>query len=136
VKLTYQEKSIWGSLVIILAAFAYYFAGVLGGTAAAGAAVVDLRRLIIVTGIIIVVEIVHHIVITVQSGGAPEDERDRLIGTRSYRNAYFLLAAGLFAAIASSVWAPEWTAHVLILTIVIGECGHFVSQLYYYRSGF
>jgi hypothetical protein len=133
--LTYQEKSIWGSLIIILVAFAYYFAGLFGGTAGTSAPVVDIPRLIAVVGIIIVVEVIYHIVIAVKSGGSPKDERDQLIDTKAYRNAYFFLSVGLFAAIASAVWIPDMTAHVLIVAMVIAECSHFVSQLYYYRSG-
>ena len=74
-----------------------------------------------------------------------EDERDRLIVTRAYRNAYFVAASGLFIALVQllgvdlarpffEVSTPQVaTIHILMLSLLTAELTNSVSRVVYYR---
>ncbi|MGC2111249.1 MAG: hypothetical protein WA655_17170 [Candidatus Korobacteraceae bacterium] len=139
--LSYQEKSILGSLLAMVAIYGYYFANTLrhvgepqfeGGT---------LGRLIITVIALIVVEIVYHIVLAIEQKPERKDERDVLIECKAYRNAYLLLASGAallgtFEIIVGRVTlTPYLTVNLLLLAMVAGELTKLLTQLFYYRRG-
>jgi len=146
--LSYQEKSILGSLLAIVVVFGCYFAAVLrdlsrgefGGT---------VGRLVVAGIAIVVIEIVYHIVLALESNPEPKDERDTLIECKAYRNAYFLLATGAFGVMAWIAMtglvrdgAPTITAATNFITVnlvlffmVLAEVMMFLTQLFYYRRG-
>jgi|SRR5208282_2214281 len=147
--LSYQEKSILGSLLAFVVVFGYYFAAVLrdlsrpdfdGGT---------VGRLVAAVIAIIVIEIVYHIVLALESKPEPKDERDVLIEAKAYRNAYFLLASGAFlvivwvslvtparaAAAANTMVANFLTVNLVLFFMVVADLVKFLTQLFYYRRG-
>src|SRR5271165_2918858 len=103
--LSYQEKSILGSLVAMVAVYGYYFASVLRDTSHPEFGGGSLARLVFAVVAIVVIEIVYHIVLALESKVEAKDERDILIECKAYRNAYFLLASGAFLVIASVIMA-------------------------------
>src|SRR5208337_5468111 len=85
---SYQEKSILGSLLSVAAVYGYYFVSVLrdlGRYEFVGGVV---GRLVVAVIAIVVIEIVYHIVLALESKPEPKDERDILIECKAYRNAY------------------------------------------------
>ena len=150
--LSFQEKSIWGSLIITLLAFGYYFVTVLEMWSQGTAGAADVTGLIVgVIVAVVVVEIVYHILISIRPTPDPEDERDRLIEGKATRVAYFLLVCGALTAIGHGIathgtaegWrssvdgalSPFITAHILLFSFVLAEVVKFCTQLYYYRAG-
>ena len=144
--LSYQEKSILGSLITIVVVYGYYFAAVLRD---AGQPEFNLGRLVLAVIAIIVIEIVYHIVLAIEQKPEPKDERDILIASKAYRNAYFLLATGAFLVIACVVMAglardaaptriivtPFITVNLVLFFMVLAELMKFLTQLFYYRRG-
>ena len=144
--LSYQEKSILGSLFAMVVVYGYYFAAVLRD---ASQPEFNLGRLVLAVIGIIVIEIVYHIVLSIEQKPEPKDERDILIASKAYRNAYFLLATGAFLVIACVVMAglarnaaptriiltPFITANLVLFFMVLAELMKFLTQLFYYRRG-
>lgn len=146
--LSFQEKSVWVSLIAIVVVFGYHFSEVFGTTevTTSGDLVVRLIGVIIM---LVVIEIALHILIAVSeiqdaADGGAMDERDRLIATRASRNAYFVLFIGVLIMIGTIVAGdlkndpgitPVMSANLLLLAIVVAELVNFGSRLFYYRSG-
>src|SRR5271165_6300126 len=144
--LSYQEKSILGSLLAMVVVYGYYFAAVLRDASSPG---FNVGRLVLAVIAIIVIEIVYHIVLALESKPEPKDERDILIECKAYRNAYFLLATGAFLVIACVIMAglardaaptrivvtPYITVNLVLFFMVLAELMKFLTQLFYYRRG-
>ena len=146
--MSYQEKSILGSLFAFVVVFGYYFTAVLrdlgrpdfdGGT---------VGRLVFAVIAIVAIEIVYHIVLALESKPEPKDERDVLIECKAYRNAYFLLAGGAFCvivwvamanpvrAVGSATGATNFiTVNLVLFFMVMADLTKFLTQLFYYRRG-
>lgn len=117
--MSYQEKSIWGSLVATVVVYGNYFArsgGNLIGTIIA----------------LVIIQVVAQIVIAIAAKPEPKDERDRLIDSRAYRNGYLLLVMGTLACMNIGV---RPTVNALLMALVASEIGKSITQLYYYRRG-
>ena len=148
--LSFQEKSVWTSLIAIIAVFGYHFYKVFGAVEAISTAELVVRLVGIII-IIVIIEIVLHIIIAVtaikdaEDGGAL-DERDVLINARAFRNAYVVLFIGVLHMIGYVIAGdlnsePRWevtpanTANLLLLVLVVAEIVNYASRLYYYRRG-
>ncbi len=120
--LSYQEKSIWASLIATFLVYGRYFA--MGARGSLPATVVAL----------VVIEIVFQIAISVASRPVPKDERDNLIAVKAYRSAYLVLVCGVLTiCLISDSVVP--TAKTLFLALVVADTVKSVSRLYYYRRG-
>jgi hypothetical protein len=147
--LSYQEKSIWGSLLAMVVVYGYYFAAVLRDAGQPEFDGGSLGRLVFAVIAIVVIEVVYHIVLALETKPDPKDERDILIECKAYRNAYFLLAAGAFLVIGCVIMAnlvrdtaptrimltPFITVNLVLLAMVLAELVKFLTQLFYYRWG-
>jgi hypothetical protein len=147
--LSYQEKSILGSLVAVVVVYGYYFASVLRGATRPEFGAGSLGRLMLAVIAIVVIEIVYHIALALESNPEPKDERDILIECKAYRNAYFLLATGaslvmgyvIVAGLARDaaptriIVAPFLTVNLVLFCLVVAELVKFLTQLFYYRRG-
>jgi len=147
--LSYQEKSILGSLVAIVVVYGYYFATTLRHFGQASTESASLGRLVLAIVAIIVIETVYHIVLALESKPQPKDERDILIASKAYRNAYFFLYVGmalvmmcafgleaLHAATSMRITVtPYLILNFVLLLMIAGEVVKFVTQLFYYRRG-
>jgi hypothetical protein len=146
--MSYQEKSIAGSLVAMLVVYGYYFAAVLRNAGQSEFGGTALGRLIFAVIAIIVIEIVYHIALSVTT--RPEkDERDVIVALKAYRNAYFaygtgaslviayVIVAGFVhdAAPAKLIFTPFLLVNLVLLFAVLAETVKFVSQLLYYTRG-
>jgi len=136
--LSYREKSIWGTLATTLVVYGYYFATIFGGTQPSQIDRMAVGRLMSAVFVIVVIEVVYQIVISATSKIEPKDERDILIETKAYRNAYFLLAADLFMVMGTIVMiglTPFLTVNLMLLSVVVSEVVKYVTQLFFYRRG-
>ena len=149
---SFQEKSIFGSLVITIGLFSYFFIAVFEALASpTEAATARLPGLLIgVVIAVIVVEATYHILIAILSRPEDEDERDRTIEAKATRISYFVLVAGLLTAVGHSLLAamlgfpaneqliegPVLLASLVVCAFILAEVVGFAMQLYYYRRGF
>lgn len=149
--LSFQEKSVWASLVSIVAVSGYHFYKAFGATEPMTGNEIAFR-LVGTVVIIIVVEIVLHILIAVVNprdtkAGGRGDERDTLVAIKAYRNAYVVLMGALFCMMGyvltgDSVNDPRWvptpamTANLLLFIMVVAEITNYGSRIYFYRRGF
>ena len=147
--MSYQEKSIVGSLLAMVVVYGYYFAAALRDAGQPEFGGGNVGRLVLAVIAIVVIEVVYHIVLALESKPEPKDERDILIECKAYRNAYFLLAAGAFLVIGCVIMAglardaaptriivtPFITVNLVLFFMVLAELVKFLTQLFYYRRG-
>lgn len=142
--MSYQEKSAWVCLAATLVVFVPYFtyifmlpvATLTGATLAAGIAAVVAM---------IVITAVGHAVIALQTEDK-RDERDVLIETKSYRNAYWVLATGVMVvaaalylrafnpALAANTPLLMLAANAILLCFVLAEVTSRIRQIVLYRK--
>jgi len=147
--LSYQEKSVLGSLVALIVAYGFYFGAMLRHLGERGAEGASLGRLVVAVIVIIVIETVYNIVLALETKPQPKDERDVMIAGKAYRNAYFLLyfGAGTIMTCALGLAAidgatpmritvtPFLILNTMLLLLVSAEIVKFLTQLFYYRQG-
>ena len=149
--LSFQEKSILGSLIITIGLFGFYFIEVFQAvTAENSSAMVSLPFVLVgVVIAVVAVEVVYHVLIALVSKPEDEDERDKLIEAKATRISYFVLAVGCLMAVGHSMISvffedsvttrvvanPILTANLVILAFILAEVVGFAMQLYYYRRG-
>ncbi len=117
--LSYQEKSIWGSLIATLIVYGHYFAS--GSHGLIGTIVV-----------LVVIQIICQSAIAIASKPEAADERDRLIDAKACRNGYFLLVTGIIVCMNVGV---NLGVNALLMALVAAEIGKSITQLYLYRRG-
>ena len=141
--LSYQEKSILGSLLAMVVVYSIYFAATLRNI---GREDLGLGRLMLTVIAIVVIEIVYHIALAIEGGVERKDERDILIECKAYRNAYLMLATGAGLVITYFIVAglagatripltPFLAVNVMLLFMVVAELTKSLTQLFYYRRG-
>lgn len=151
-ELSFKEKSILGSLIVIVVISANYFYRVFSAVAQGP---LDRGEMVALGSFgssllvaLIILEIVYHAMIAGifhAQANDPTDERDRLIAAKAGRNAGVILAIGciwIVGHILLNVWFEEnaWitpfvTAHLILLSMVAAQVAEYVSQLLYYRRG-
>jgi hypothetical protein len=148
--LSYQEKSILGSLLAMVVVYGYYFASALRHIDRAAFDSASIGRLMFTVIAIIVIEIVYHIILAIETRPEPKDERDLLIEGKAYRNAYFVVATGAALVIGYVIVAslvrdaaptrivatPFLLVNSMLLFMVLAEVMKLATQLLYYRKGF
>ena len=150
--LSFQEKSIIGSLLITILLFGWYFLQVFevltGGSSESAAALPFILIGVIVA--VVIIEVVYHVLIALASRPEDQDERDVLIEARATRISYFVLVAGCVTIIGHTILNtyfeqeltdrilvnPIMTANYILLSFILAEIVGFAMQLYYYRRGF
>jgi hypothetical protein len=136
-EMSYQEKSIAGSLVAMLVVYGYYFAAVLRNSGQSNFGGSVLGRLIFTVVAIVVIEIIYHIALSVTTKPA-KDERDTLIELKAYRNAYFAYGSGALSVMACVTFmtlTPFVLVNLVLLSMVLAEVVKFATQLLYYTRG-
>lgn len=149
--LSFQEKSIAGSLIITVVLFGWYFLQVFKVLAGDSSETSDVLPLVLIGVVVtlILVEIIYHVLIAVGSRPEDGDERDALIEAKATRIAYFVLAAGCITTIGHTILNasiepdmadrvyvnPIMTANYILLSFILAEITGFAMQLYYYRRG-
>ncbi|MCB9133358.1 MAG: hypothetical protein H6647_20745 [Anaerolineales bacterium] len=138
---TFQQKSTGLSLVIVLSAMLYYVVNMwpMRSTALATSTLpAGYGSLVLTTvALIVVAQIVLVTVLAIGAGSAaPPTEHEKMADLRAKRNAYFILVAGLMAAVVTvflQELTPFCTANVAILAFAAAEIVRLASQLFYGR---
>ena len=143
--MTFKEISAWISLIVLGAIYGDYFVNAPHTTTQGEA----LGLFVAVAIAIIVVETATHVIAAIFHRPEKTDERDRVIGGKAFRNAYFVMSAGVVGSIFYLLMSGPWTetltfpnvphaimgAHLLVLTAALTEAMKFGSQIVYYRRG-
>jgi hypothetical protein len=149
--MTYQEKSILGSLLATVLVAFYYGNAVfeLLRDKQADSAASLLGPLVAVVVIVIIVEVAYNILIASFGNSELKDERDALIDAKTSHVAYFILTCGVILVaghvVLGDIFSPIYTnygvspafaqANLLILALMLAEICKFTLQLVYYRRG-
>jgi hypothetical protein len=135
---SFQEKSVWISLIAVSLIFGYYFVRIFQMISKNQIDVVKNAVLFISVVIMVVVtEIIFHIIVAVRTRPEAKDERDRIIELKATRNAYFILIAGVFLSFVCLAFSLQSfiIVHVIMFFFVLSEIAKFISQLFYYKRG-
>ncbi len=135
--LSYQEKSLYGTLAADLLVFIPYFVYVLHHPN-------TLMHIMGTIILLIVVQIILQIGIAIATRNRITDERDRQIAGLGYRNGYFALVGMILVGIGAlwlhTVYGPLNPNHmglhflsVFLGMVVVSEVVKIVSQLVAYR---
>ncbi|MBT4034855.1 MAG: hypothetical protein HOB84_08880 [Candidatus Marinimicrobia bacterium] len=139
--LSYQEKSIWASLIITSIMFIYYFSRVLG--VIENPDLPESSLISVFIGVItvtifaqIVIQSIMAIIYSdeVKDGG---DERESLIRLKATSISHYVLISGVWIACMSFYLNPSalMLMNVFIVFFVVSEIVGFVAQLIYYQRG-
>ena len=142
-KLSFEEKSTWASLAIILIVFSGYFSQVYDGLIDGildKAAVTGLFFGAVVT--VVILEIVLHIVIAAfnhRDADQPRDERDRLFAVKAGNISGWVLGIAVLI-IAAHTFIQDldstWVANLLLFAVFASQVTSYTLQLVYYRRGY
>ena len=135
---SFEEKSVWITLLGLVVSFGFYFV-VAGRMMAAGVTtVIEYAPIFGVTvALLVAMLIAAHIAVAIASRPDGRDERDQVIGWRAENHSSWLPAAGIFLAIVALAFPIErvWIANGLLLALFLGEIVKRSVQIYYYRRG-
>jgi hypothetical protein len=134
--LSFQEKSLWLMFVSLVAGFGCYFATVLP-TAGTNVMPHQVALFVLAVVVLVVVQIAGHLVIAIVDRRTQSDERDRLIELKGTRNASYVLASGVFAALCAALVSEGnfIFMHVLLGFWVLAQLVEIGSQLFMHRRG-
>jgi dolichol kinase len=136
--LSYQEKSLYGTLAANLIVYIPYFVFVARHAA--------LTSIVQTITILVVLQIILQSVIAIFSRSRLTDERDREVEARGYRAGYFALITGVLVVL-TSLWAHALTGfadpgrdaihfiNALFGALVLAELVKTITQLVTYRVG-
>jgi hypothetical protein len=147
--LSFQEKSIAGSLAATIFVYANYFGRSLLLWLDGAPDQHAVARLLGTIALLVAIEVVYQVTIAIADRPAPKDERDRFIDAKANRNAYAVLVIGLAhligcVLIAEGVSYQQWSslpltpfllAQAALAAVIAAEVVKGVTQLYYYRVG-
>ena len=141
--MSFNEKSTWISLTILMMVFVGYFSQVYGGLVSGSLVKADVIGLFVGAVIsIIILEIALHIVIAVlnvKDADQPGDERDRLFSMKAGNISGWVLGIGVLM-ISAQTFLQEldflWVANLLLFAVFISQVVSYILQLFYYRRGF
>jgi hypothetical protein len=141
--LSFKEKSIWISLVIVLVIFVGYFSQVYEGLVAgtldkAGASALFIGAVIAV----VILEIALHIVVAIfnpKEADQPTDERDHLFSMRSGNISGWILGVAVLMIAAQTFMTDMnsmWVANLLLFAVFVSQVASYILQIFYYRRGY
>lgn len=141
-KLTFQEKSLWASLVSTLVIFSYYFYRAF--PALRDPLQTDNSPVGVLIGVvilIIIIQIAMQVTLAIRSRKEAErqpDERENLISLKASRSAHFILVVGVWITIMSIYFEPTGLAliNTLLFFFILSEIAGYALQLIYYRRGY
>ena len=130
--MTFREKSAAVTIAAILLVYGLFGLKIWSTLPNPVGAVV---ALVVTTIGMIVIEIVAHVALIIHRRPEPADERDRIIGLRSVRNAYYVLGAGVWMVMLLAVVQvpPAQLAYALMGAFVLAELVRNLGELVYAR---
>jgi hypothetical protein len=133
--MSFREKSAGITLLCLVAVYGGYAVWALSGARS----IPDSEVALVLTAVLMVASMTAiHIVAAILAGreaGAPRDERDRSIGWRSARNAYYTLMTCIWVSPAINILQPGAVGvlNAVVATIVVAEMVNYGSRIVYYR---
>jgi hypothetical protein len=88
--------------------------------------------------VLVVIEVACQIVLAVTARFEPKDERDLVIESKAYRNAYLLLAGATFWlmwTIVAQQMRSYMAVNLMLLSVVAAEITKSLTQLFLYWRG-
>jgi hypothetical protein len=140
--LTFREKSIWASLIIMSVVWVNYFVRVqpmLADSSISRVGSIGLFVGAVVT--LVVLEIVVHIVLAVSNTKTADqaaDERDKLINNKAGNISGWILGICVVMIGAHAMMndvSSVLIANLLLLSLVMSQCADYALALFYYRRG-
>ena len=135
---SFEEKSVWITLVGLVAVFGFYFIAAARMLSEGVTAVPEFVPLFALAVVLLVVVLgVGHTVVAIASRPEGRDERDRVISWRAENNSSWVLGVGVVAAIFGLGMPLEgvWIANGLLMALFLSQVVRLLFQLYYYRRG-
>jgi len=140
--MSYNEKSIWISLISTVIIFGiYFFKAFMIINDPTTADSVLILYFIYAVALAILVQISTQIFFALTDKASVEagmDERDRSIDLKTTRSAYYVLVVGIWAAVGSQALESNTTLliNLLMLAFVAAELVTYISKLVIYRRGY
>lgn len=134
--LSFQEKSLWVTLIGLLLAFGAYFYLVLPMTSPR-VLPHQVALFAVAVGVLVVTQIVGLVVVALVDRRSESDERDRFIELKGTRNGAYVLATGVFCSLCVALGTEGNFVfmHVLLGSWVVAQLVETGSQLFLYRRG-
>lgn len=141
--MSFEEKSTWISLAIILLVFTGYFVQVFDGISTGTLDKADITGLFFGAVItVVVLEVALHIAIAifnVKDADQSMDERDRLYAVKAGNISGWVLGIGVLT-IAAHTFIQDMNsllvANLLLFMVFISQIASYALKLFYYRRGF
>jgi hypothetical protein len=141
--MTFEEKSTWVSLGILLFVFSGYFSQVFEGLVTDTLNKSEASGLFIGAAVtIVVLQIALHIVIAifnVRDADQPKDERDKLFAMKAGNISGLILGVGVLMIAARTFLSDLnslWVANLLLFIVLVSQVVSDVLRLFYYRRGY
>jgi len=139
--LTYQEKSIWASLVITSGMFIYYFSRVLGviqDPELTGSSLI-MVFIGVITITILAQVVIQSVMAIIYRAEVEEgsDERENLIRLKATNISHSILISGVWFASVTFYLLPSafMLMNLIIIFFIVSEIIGYVTQLIYYQRG-
>lgn len=139
--MTFQEKSLWLTLVALVVAFGGVFRSVwstlLPAPVARDLLPQETGLFLSATLLMVMIVVVGHVVIAIVDRRTETDERGRWIELRGQRIGSFVLAVGVFMTLCAALVTEgnAVMAHLLLGSWVLAQAVETVAQLVLYRRG-
>jgi len=146
-----KEIYAWCSIGLTLVILGYYVISVFGLPTGAETYREDITGLFWkVIGVAFLVQLVLDVLNSTKLGGVAKDERDKLIESKAFRNAYYFLIAAVIAVVANILISdllskasgeqlmlavPFMTFHVLLFVLFLASLIKSGTQIFYYQRG-
>ena len=141
--MSFEEKSTWISLAIILLVSTGYFTQVFEGISAGDLDKADITGLFFGAVItVVVLEVALHIAIAifnVRDADQSMDERDRLYAVKAGNISGWVLGIGVLTIAAHTFIQdlnPLLVANLLLFMVFVSQIASYALKLFYYRRGF
>jgi hypothetical protein len=150
--MTFQEKSILGSLTFTVVLFGYYFIKFFQLVITESSDAIEALPAVMIEVVValIIVEASYHSIIAIGKKSAEPDEREQLIAARATQISYYVLVSVCIFAVghlmfdtvfasagrASILTTPLVSANLVLFAIILAEITGFGVQLFYLRRGF
>jgi len=146
-----KEIYAWCSIGLTLVILGYYVISVFGLPTGAETYRENITGLFWkVIGVAFLVQLVLDVLNSTKLGGVAKDERDKLIESKAFRNAYYFLIAAVIAVVANILISdllskasgeqlmlavPFMTFHVLLFVLFLASLIKSGTQIFYYQRG-
>jgi len=135
--LTFQEKSLWLSLIAVVITYTLYYINVMppiNGNMLPP----HIFQFAYYMGAMAIFIAISHIAIAIKQKQEPVDEREKLIVLKANSVSGYILHIGIFIAIVVALIVPGnyWFIHTINFFAVLTEIINQIQQLRLFRKGF